>query len=64
MITKVGLDLFGDSAIYNLKKESIPTQDVFRDAQAATGTALIVVDESTGQNQILLTMGAWPWWTS
>lgn len=58
MITKVGLDFFGDLAISNFKKEGIQTQYVFRDPQAETGTALIVVDEQTGENQILVTMGA------
>lgn len=58
MVTKVGLDSFGELAISNFKKEGIPTRYVFRDSQAPTGAALIVVHEETGENQILVTMGA------
>ena len=57
-ITKVGPGSFGDLALTNIQAEGIPLTYVFRDPEAETGTALIAVNEKTGQNQILVTIGA------
>jgi ribokinase len=57
-ITKVGPGLFGDLALTNIKTEGISLTYVFRNPEIETGTALITVNEKTGQNQILVTIGA------
>lgn len=57
-ITKVGPGLFGDLALTNIEGEGIPLTYVFRNPEVETGTALITVNEKTGQNQILVTIGA------
>ena len=56
--TKVGRDGFGDMAVENFEKEGFDTELVFRDPEASTGTALILVDENTSQNSILVTLSA------
>ena len=58
MITKVGADDFGDLAINNFKSEGIDTSYVFRDKETETGTALIIVDENSSENMILVVLGA------
>jgi ribokinase len=57
-ITKVGPGSFGDLALTNIQAEGIPLTYVFRNPEVETGTALIAVNERTGQNQILVTIGA------
>lgn len=57
MIGRVGADSFGISLIENLKQNHVDATRVVRDASAATGTAVIVVD-SHGQNSIVLSPGA------
>lgn len=56
MIGRVGRDLYGDKLIENLRNNKIDTSLVRRD-EAATGTALILVD-AKGQNSIVLSPGA------
>lgn len=58
MITKVGDDVFGKVALDFYKKEGMNTDLIFVDKEKETGTALIMVDEVTGQNQILVVSGA------
>jgi ribokinase len=58
MITKVGKDPFAKIALDNFKRENMDTRFVFEDDSHETGTALIMVDEQTGQNQILVVTGA------
>jgi ribokinase len=58
MVTKVGDDVFGTSVKDFYKKEGIDTSFFFTDPQKATGAALIMVDEKTGQNMIVVTGGA------
>lgn len=58
MITKVGQDVFGNMAVDNFKNEGINTEFVYRDKEAETGTALILVDENTSENSILVTLSA------
>lgn len=58
MITKVGDDVFGKVALDFYKNEGMCTDLIFVDKQKETGSALIMVDETTGQNQILVVSGA------
>jgi len=58
MITKVGDDVFGKVALDFYKGEGMNTDYVFVDSEIETGTALIMVDEVSGQNQILVVPGA------
>jgi ribokinase len=58
LVTKVGNDVFGQTALAFYKNESMTTDYVFIDAEKETGTALIMVDEKVGQNQILVVSGA------
>jgi ribokinase len=54
----VGADSFGDLTVLNLENEGIDTQFVTRDPDAATGVALITVDEDFGENTIVVAPGA------
>lgn len=58
LVTKVGNDVFGQTALDFYKKENMNTEYIFIDQQKETGTALIMVDEVTGQNEILVVSGA------
>ena len=54
----VGADLLGDQAVLNLENEGIDTRSVVRDPDAPTGMALITVDETSGENTIVVAPGA------
>lgn len=56
IVGRVGNDSFGPTLIQNLQKNNVNTAHVKTD-EAATGTAIIVVDAS-GQNSIVLSPGA------
>ena len=56
-VAKVGADMFGDQAVVGYQKEGINTDFVFRDADNATGVALILVD-ANGENLISVASGA------
>lgn len=56
-VAKVGQDMFGDQAVANYRQEGIATDFIFRDAELATGVALILVDEQ-GENLISVASGA------
>jgi ribokinase len=58
LVTKVGDDVFGRVALDFYKNEGMNTDYVFIDKQTGTGSALIMVDEHSGQNQILVVSGA------
>ncbi len=58
MITKLGQDAFGDMAQENFIKEGIDARYVLRSDEYATGAALIMVSEATGQNSIIVIPGA------
>lgn len=59
MITKVGDDTFGrEVAKKNFEKEGMDTSFIFTDEKLATGTALIMVDEQTSENKIVVTPAA------
>ena len=57
MVARVGDDLFGPATIEHLEAEGIDTAHVKVIANASTGVAPILVDE-TGQNSILVVKGA------
>ncbi|MDD3469173.1 MAG: ribokinase [Thermoguttaceae bacterium] len=56
-VAKVGNDVFGDQAVEHYRKENINTDWIFRDPNAATGVALILVDKQ-GENLISVASGA------
>ncbi|MEI6132082.1 MAG: ribokinase [Bacillota bacterium] len=58
MITKVGDDDFGRVGLSNFKNEGIDSKYIYVNPESTTATALILVDEVTGQNQILVNLGA------
>src|SRR3990172_5049173 len=53
MVGRVGADAFGDAILENLRKEGIELAYLRRELQAATGVALIVVDDQ-GRNTIVV----------
>ena len=57
MIGRVGDDPFGHQLLENLAADGIDHTFVLRDGQAATGVALIVVDDA-GENSIVVASGA------
>lgn len=58
MITKIGKDDFADIALKSFEKEGMETKYIFYDENEPTGAALIMVDENTSENKILVTLGA------
>lgn len=58
VVTKTGKDTFAGIALQKLKEENMSADYVFMSGDAPTGTALIMVDEKTSQNQIMVTSGA------
>jgi ribokinase len=57
MVGRVGVDAFGPTLIDNLARQGVKTSYIRRDGDAATGTALIIVDHS-GENSIVVSPGA------
>jgi len=57
MIGRVGADVYGDTLLQTVTRSGVDTSFIRRDAQAATGIALITVDTS-GQNTIVVAQGA------
>jgi ribokinase len=57
MVGRVGQDAFAGPLLENLAADRIDYTFVVRDGEAATGVALIVVDD-TGQNSIVVASGA------
>jgi len=58
MITKIGNDNFATIALESFKGENMDTDYIFKDEVESTGAALIMVDENSGQNKIIVTLGA------
>ena len=58
MITKIGKDPYGEMVLEFYDREGIDRSHVFIDDRKATGIALILVDENTGENSILVAPGA------
>jgi ribokinase len=57
-IARVGADLFGDQAVMGFEKDGIDTRYIVRDPDTPSGIALIGVDETTGENSIIVAPGA------
>lgn len=58
MITKVGKDAFADVALNIMKELKMNSDHVFSSEDVQTGAALIMVDENTSQNEIVVIPGA------
>lgn len=58
MITKVGKDSFADVALNTMKELNMKSDYVFSSSDVQTGVALIMVDENTSQNEIVVIPGA------
>lgn len=58
MITKLGKDTFGKVALDAMKELNMDTSKVFMTEETETGTALILVDETSSQNEIVVVLGA------
>ena len=58
MVTNLGDDALGESALKNFESLGIDTSHVRRIANQSTGTATILVDEKSGDNAILIVAGA------
>ena len=58
MVTKLGKDAFAEIALSKLKEENMSTEYIFQTEEFPTRTALIMVDENTSQNQIMVTLSA------
>lgn len=58
MITKIGTDPFAQIALESFRREGMDMQFVLQDERYPTGTALIMVDENTSENKIVVTIGA------
>ncbi len=58
MVTKLGKDTFAEVALQAMKELSMDSGRVFFTKETETGAALIMVDESTSQNEIVVVLGA------
>lgn len=58
LVTKLGKDSFGDMARSFYSAEGMNTDHLLIDDETATGGALIMVNEETGQNMIMVILGA------
>lgn len=57
-VAKVGADSFGRAALEFFRRNGIGTERVIVDQEVETGIALVMVDENTSQNQIVVVPGA------
>jgi ribokinase len=57
-IARVGNDQFGKKAIEGYKRDKINTKHIFLDEVNPTGIATILVDDTSGQNSIVVVPGA------
>ena len=58
MVTKLGRDTFGQDTLANYRDQGIDTTYVMFDENVASGVALILVQETSGQNSIVIANGA------
>ncbi|MCF0145926.1 MAG: ribokinase [Eubacterium sp.] len=58
MSTKAGKDSFAEVALGTMRELGMPQDYMFTDEETATGIALILVDENTAQNEIVIVSGA------
>jgi ribokinase len=57
-VGRLGKDMFGDTAVELWQREGINTHYIVRDPTLATGVAPIFVEERTGENVIVVVLGA------
>jgi ribokinase len=57
-LSKLGRDSFGDLALRTYQQEGIDTRFIFETDSHPTGAAIIIVDEVTGENAIIVVPGA------
>lgn len=58
MVTKLGKDTFGQVALDAMKDLNMSSDRIFITEESETGIALILVDQNTSQNEILVVSGA------
>lgn len=58
MVTKLGEDSFAEVALAAMRELKMDTRYIFRTGESETGAALIMVDEATSQNEIVVVLGA------
>ncbi|KAL9016889.1 MAG: hypothetical protein Q9180_008779 [Flavoplaca navasiana] len=58
MTGAVGSDFFGTYLLDSLKSNSVDITSISQKPDTKTGTAVIIVEESSGENRILITAGA------
>ncbi len=58
MVTKLGRDAFGDIALTTMRELKMDTGKLLFSDTVETGAALIMVDEKTSQNEIVVILGA------
>ncbi|MEE1086194.1 MAG: ribokinase [Schaedlerella sp.] len=58
MVTKMGKDSFANVALDVMDELGMPKDHIFFNEEDATGIALILVDEGTSQNEIVIVPGA------
>lgn len=58
MVTKLGKDTFARVALDTMKALNMDSKYVFQTEDAETGAALIMVDENSSQNEIVVLLGA------
>lgn len=58
LVTKIGPDMLGEIASSTMESLGMERTYLFRSDATGTGTALILVDENTSENEILVTSGA------
>lgn len=57
-ITKIGQDMFGEIAIRTYSEEGVDTRFLFRTPHLPTGAASIIIDDTRGENAIVVIPGA------
>lgn len=58
MVTKLGKDTFGNVALETMKNLKMNADYIFQTDEAETGAALIMVDENSSQNEIVVVLGS------
>lgn len=58
MVTKICDDTFGHVMLDTMRSLKMPTEHIIMTTETATGAALISVDETTGQNEIVVITGS------
>ena len=58
MVTKLGRDAFAETALGTMRQLGMPMDRILYSETAPTGAALIMVDEKTSQNEIVVVLGA------